>query len=114
MRWYLRFSLSYRDLEELLNERGVTVDHTTVWHWVQRYGPELERRVRHRCAPQDDAGTLMKRISELLVNGFTCIERLMKRALPLTSSYPVSEALVRPSIFSSMLWKDHSDQCLAR
>jgi transposase, IS6 family len=49
--WYLRFSLSYRDVEELLRERGMAVDHTTVWHWVQRYAPELERRVRRHCAP---------------------------------------------------------------
>jgi IS6 family transposase len=46
VRWYLRFSLSYRDLEELMTERGLSVDHTTVWRWVQRYAPELDRRVR--------------------------------------------------------------------
>ena len=46
VRWYLRFSLSYRDLEELMTERGLSVDHTTVWRWVQRYAPELTRRVR--------------------------------------------------------------------
>jgi transposase, IS6 family len=46
VRWYLRFSLSYRDLEELMTERGLSVDHTTVWRWVQRYAPELSRRVR--------------------------------------------------------------------
>ena len=34
--WYLRFSLSYRDVEELLAERGLLVDHVTVWRWVQR------------------------------------------------------------------------------
>ena len=36
--WYLRFSLSYRDVEELLAERGLRTDHVTVWRWVQRYG----------------------------------------------------------------------------
>ena len=46
VRWYLRFSLSYRDLEELMAERNLAVDHTTVWRWVQRYAPELSRRVR--------------------------------------------------------------------
>jgi transposase-like protein len=40
--WYLRYSLSLRDVEELLDERGLQADHTTVWLWVQRYGPELE------------------------------------------------------------------------
>jgi hypothetical protein len=42
--WYLRFSLSYRDIEELLNERGLRADHVTVWRWVQRYAPEIQRR----------------------------------------------------------------------
>jgi alpha-L-fucosidase 2 len=44
VRWYLRFSLSYRDLEEIMTERYLAVDHTTVWRWVQRYAPELNRR----------------------------------------------------------------------
>ena len=39
VRWYLRYSLSYRDLEELLAERGVDVDHVTVYRWVQRFTP---------------------------------------------------------------------------
>jgi transposase-like protein len=43
--WYLRFSLSYRDVEELLAERGLHADHVTVWRWVQRYAPELHRPV---------------------------------------------------------------------
>jgi IS6 family transposase len=46
VRWYLRYSLSLRDVEELLEERGLHVDHTTVWRWVQYYGPELEQRLR--------------------------------------------------------------------
>src|ERR1700737_3307876 len=46
VRWYLRYSLSLRDVEELLEERGRNVDHTTVWRWVQCYGPELEQRMR--------------------------------------------------------------------
>jgi hypothetical protein len=37
VRWYLRFNLSYRDVEELLVERGVEVDHVTVYRWVQRF-----------------------------------------------------------------------------
>jgi IS6 family transposase len=39
--WYLRFSLSYRDVEELLAERGLRADHVTVWRWVQRLRPRL-------------------------------------------------------------------------
>src|SRR6201988_1980862 len=46
--WYLRFSLSYRDVEELLVERGVRADHVTVWRWVQRYAPEVQGRLASR------------------------------------------------------------------
>src|ERR1700746_671162 len=42
--WYLRFSLSYRDVEELLAERGLRADHLSVWSWVQIYAPEMEPR----------------------------------------------------------------------
>ena len=45
VRWYLRFSLSLRDLEELMAERGLSVDHTTIWRWTQTYGPEVHRRL---------------------------------------------------------------------
>src|SRR3984893_8775709 len=51
VRWYLRYSLSLRDVEELLEERGVRADHTTVWRWVQRYAPELDQRLRRHIKP---------------------------------------------------------------
>jgi transposase, IS6 family len=41
VRWYLRYGLSYRDVEELLAERGISVDHVTIFRWVQRFTPEL-------------------------------------------------------------------------
>jgi transposase, IS6 family len=53
--WYLRFSLSYRDVEELLAERGLHADHVTVWRWVQRYAPEMERRLRSRLNSTNDS-----------------------------------------------------------
>jgi transposase-like protein len=46
VRWYLRFALSYRDLEELLAERGIEVDHVTVYRWVQRFTPLLAEAAR--------------------------------------------------------------------
>ena len=51
VRWYLRYSLSFRDVEELLQERGLKTDHTTVWRWVQCYAPELEQRLRRYLKP---------------------------------------------------------------
>ncbi len=50
VRWYLRFGLSYRDVEELLAERGIEVDHVTVYRWVQRFTPlfvDAARPCRH-------------------------------------------------------------------
>src|SRR5918999_624699 len=46
VRWYCRYSLSYRDVEEMMRERGLTVDHVTVFRWVQRYAPEINKRLR--------------------------------------------------------------------
>jgi transposase, IS6 family len=54
VRWYLRYSLSYRDLEEIMQERGLSVDHSTIFRWVQRYAPEVDKRCRpHLKACQD-------------------------------------------------------------
>ena len=46
VRWYLRYGLSFRDVEELLAERGVAVDHVTVYRWVQRFTPEFVEAAR--------------------------------------------------------------------
>ena len=46
VRWYLRYSLSYRDLEEMMVERGLLVDHVAIWRWVQHYAPVLNQRLR--------------------------------------------------------------------
>ncbi len=45
VRWYCRYGISYRDLEEMMAERGVVVDHTTVYRWVQDYAPKLKQRL---------------------------------------------------------------------
>ena len=50
VRWYLRYGLSYRDVEELLAERGIEVDHVTIYRWVQRFMPlpaDAARLARH-------------------------------------------------------------------
>jgi transposase, IS6 family len=51
VRWYLMFPISYRDLELMLQDRGVSVDHTTIFRWIQAYAPELERRIRPHLRP---------------------------------------------------------------
>jgi transposase, IS6 family len=55
VRWYLRYALSYRDLEEMMRERGLPIDHTTIYRWVQRYAPELEKRCRPHLKTCNDS-----------------------------------------------------------
>lgn len=53
VRWYLMFPVSYRDLELMLADRGVAVDHTTIFRWIQAYAEELERRIRPHLRPSN-------------------------------------------------------------
>src|SRR6185503_6184723 len=55
VRWYLRYALSYRDLEEMMGERGVKADHCTIYRWVQRYAPEIEKRSKPYLKPTNDS-----------------------------------------------------------
>jgi transposase, IS6 family len=55
VRWYVRYSLSYRDLEEMMRERGLHVDHTTIYRWVQHYAPELEKRCKPHLKATNDS-----------------------------------------------------------
>ena len=55
VRWYLKYSLSYRNLEEMMAEREVTVDHTTIMRWVHQYSPEIEKKVRRYLKPTNDS-----------------------------------------------------------
>ena len=63
VRWYLRYAVSYRDLEEMMRERGLCVDHTTIYRWVQRYAPEIDKR----CRPFLRRTTDSYRIDEMYV-----------------------------------------------
>jgi IS6 family transposase len=51
LRWYLAFPISYRDLALMLSDRGVAVDHTTLFGWVQAYAAKLELRIRPHMRP---------------------------------------------------------------
>jgi transposase, IS6 family len=55
VRWYLKYSVSYRNLEEMMAERGVEVDHTTIMRWVHQYSPEIEKKVRKYLKPNNDS-----------------------------------------------------------
>ncbi len=51
VRWYLMFPVSFRDLELMVLDRGVEVDQTTIFRWIQAYAPEIEKRIRPHLRP---------------------------------------------------------------
>ena len=55
VRWYLRYPLSYRNLEEMMRERGLTVAHTSIYRWVVVYSPELNQRCRPHLQQTNDS-----------------------------------------------------------
>ncbi|MDM5185999.1 IS6 family transposase [Bacillus sp. DX4.1] len=55
VRWYLRYNLSFRDLVEMMEGRGLFLAHTTIMRWVHQYGPELDERVRRHLKPTNDS-----------------------------------------------------------
>ena len=54
VRWYLSYPLSYRNLQEMMAERGLRVDATTIYRWVQAYAPEMNRRIRRHLRSTSD------------------------------------------------------------
>ncbi|MBT2255917.1 IS6 family transposase [Priestia megaterium] len=55
VRWYLRYNLSFRDLVEMMEERGLSIAHTTIMCWVHQYALELDERVRHHLKSTNDS-----------------------------------------------------------
>ena len=73
MRWYCRYGVSYRDLEEMMTERGVPVDHTTIYRWVQKYAPELDKQTRwYRQVPDWQASSWRVDETYIRVGGRWC------------------------------------------
>ena len=89
VRWYCRYGLSYRDLEEMMTERGVPVDHSTIYRWVQKYAPELDKKTRwYRQVPDWQARSW--RVDETYIrvgeSGATSIGQSPQVARPWTST----------------------------
>ena len=74
--YYFRFSLSYRDIVELLRDRGITVHHTTVMRWVHHYGPIFKALWRRHQTAHAKSGESMRPIFELKAVGPICIALL--------------------------------------
>jgi IS6 family transposase len=55
VRWYLKYCLSYRDVAEMIEERGLKISHTTIMRWVHQFGPEIDKRIRPYLKPTNDS-----------------------------------------------------------
>jgi IS6 family transposase len=69
VRWYLMFPISYRDLELMLQDRGVAVDHSTVFRWIQAYAPGLDKRLRPHLRPSDGSWRVDETYVKVKVKG---------------------------------------------
>jgi hypothetical protein len=74
VRWYLRYALGYRDLEEIMRERNLSIDHTTIYRWVQKYAPELEKRIRPHLRLTNDSYHVERRT----IKGFELMNMIRK------------------------------------
>src|SRR6516225_6142799 len=84
VRWYLRYCLTLRDLEEMMAERGLEVDHSTIGRWMLRYAPELHKRIRRDTRHPNRSWRSMKPTSASLGNGPIYIGPWIQAAKPST------------------------------
>ena len=75
VRWYCKYGISYRDLAEMMSERGVSVNPSTIFRWVQRYAPEIENRVRPYQGHRSGSWRVDEPVRSLADVGGTCFER---------------------------------------
>ena len=101
VRWYLRYSLAFRDVEELLRERGLEADHTTIWRWVQRYGPELEERLRRHLKPTNKSWRVDETYVRVKGRGATSTEPSIPPAPRSTSCSRACAMPLRPNAYSA-------------
>jgi hypothetical protein len=80
VRWYLRFKLSLRDLVEMMAERGLSMAHTTIMRWVQRYAPEFEKRWRRFARAVGRSWRVDETYVKIRASGATCTVLLTGRA----------------------------------
>jgi transposase-like protein len=95
VRWYCRYGISYRELEEMLGERGVAVDHTTLCRWVQRFAPELERRTAWYRSRLSSSWRVDETYVRVKAAGSTSTARSTRTARRSTSTSPIG-ATPRP------------------
>src|SRR5690606_31860441 len=110
VRWYLAYSLSLRDLEEMMAERGISVDHATVGRWVVRYSPPSFSSVSINAnGPSGGNGMWMRRISRYVVSGDICTAPLTATAIRSRSGSAKNVTLPPPNGFCERLSGDTAD-----
>ena len=95
VRWYVAYPLSTRHVEELMEERGVSVDHATIHRWVIKYSPQLEERSTAASGRWGAAGAWMRPTFGSKANGGICIGPSISRVRRLTFCSP-STGIQRP------------------
>src|SRR5208283_794268 len=83
VRWYLKYPLSYRNLKEMMAEREIKVDHTTIMRWIHQYSPEIEKKVRRHLRPTNDSWRVDETYIKVKGNIFT--EQLIQMETQLIS-----------------------------
>jgi transposase-like protein len=104
VRWYLRYGLSYRDLEEMMAERGLKVNHSTISRWVQAYAPDLEKRVKPQLKPTNDSWGATRRTSRSKANSCISIGQWVVKAIRWTSGSAPSVTPRPPKPCSRKRW----------
>ena len=74
VRWYCKYGISYRDLAEMMQERGADVDPSTIMRWGHRYAPELEKRVRYALLGEAQSGRRCQTVAAGLGKTFLDIQ----------------------------------------
>ncbi len=103
---YFRFSLSFRDVEELLAQRGVVVTYETVRQWCLKFGQSTAHELRHRHRIVGTSGIWMRLCFPSVDKSTSSGEPLIKMVRCSTSSFRVAETKKRPSDFSESSSKD--------
>jgi hypothetical protein len=102
VRWYLRYPLSYRNLEEMMAERGLTIDHSTIARWVLRYAPVLNQRIRSEMRNPNRSWRVDETYIRVAGRGHIYIGPSTRPATPLISCSRHIAILLQRRAFSSL------------
>ena len=103
VRWYLRYPLAYEHVAELLAERGVEVDPSCIWRWVQTYAPELNKRCRPYLKPTNKSYRVDEAYVKVKSEDDICIGEWIRQDRPSISCSRPSETQQAPNASSARL-----------